>query len=107
MPTELSILPNFWGRCWILAKARHRPGEAAASDPNLTYPLCSEGQRACPPEDCGGIYGYCGLVEAIGDPDQERHEKCWIGLANLILKPFRSTISIPKLPRERRKAAKG
>jgi hypothetical protein len=50
-------------------------------DPNLTYPLCTAGERACPPEDCGGIYGYYDLVEAIGDPDHDRHEEMldWIG----------------------------
>jgi hypothetical protein len=51
------------------------------ADPNLTYPLCTDGQRACPPEDCGGIYGYYDLVEAIGDPNHDRHEEMldWVG----------------------------
>ncbi len=37
------------------------------------YPRCMEGQRACPPEDCGGPWGYWGLLEAIRDPDHESH----------------------------------
>ena len=51
------------------------------ADPNLTYPLCTAGERACPPEDCGGVYGYYDLVEAIVDPDHDRHEEMldWIG----------------------------
>jgi hypothetical protein len=51
------------------------------SDPNTTYPVCTDGQLACPPEDCGGIPGFYDLVEAISDPNHERHEEMldWIG----------------------------
>jgi hypothetical protein len=30
----------------------------------LKYPMCMDGELACPPEDCGGIGGYTGCVEA-------------------------------------------
>jgi hypothetical protein len=46
------------------------------ADPKVKYPLCLEGARACPPEDCGGIWGYAVLVEAIQNPDRERHSDC-------------------------------
>ncbi len=51
------------------------------ADPKLTYPLCTGGQRACPPEDCGGIVGYYNLLDAIGDPNHDDHEDMldWIG----------------------------
>ena len=39
------------------------------------YPLCLEGQRACPPEDVGGPYYYPEYLEALADPDHERHEE--------------------------------
>ena len=50
-------------------------------DPNLKYPACLGGERACPPEDCGGIYGYYDLLEAIQDPEHPQHEEQleWVG----------------------------
>jgi hypothetical protein len=39
------------------------------------YPLCLEGARACPPEDVGGIYGYQEYLEALADPNHERHKE--------------------------------
>ena len=52
-----------------------------AADPEASYPVCTGGQLACPPEDCGGIPGYYDLIEAIADPDHERHEEIseWVG----------------------------
>jgi hypothetical protein len=38
------------------------------------YPLCVEGERACPPEDVGGIDGYQRYLEAIGDPEDDEHD---------------------------------
>jgi hypothetical protein len=39
------------------------------------YPLCLEGARACPPEDVGGVWGYEEYLEAITDPEHDRHEE--------------------------------
>jgi len=33
------------------------------------YPVCVKGKRACPPEDCGGAWGYYDLLEARNHPD--------------------------------------
>ena len=38
------------------------------------YPHCAGGERACPPEDCGGWPGYEDLLEAIRDPRHSEHE---------------------------------
>ena len=39
----------------------------------LGWPICIDGQGACPPEDCGGPYGYANLLKALGDPEHEEH----------------------------------
>lgn len=44
-------------------------------DPKAKYPLCLEGQRACPPEDCGGPWGYSEYLDAIADPAHEEHQE--------------------------------
>jgi hypothetical protein len=46
-----------------------------------TYPQCVAGEMACPPEDCGGIYGYQDLIEIMNDPKHEDHESMleWLG----------------------------
>lgn len=45
------------------------------------YPRLLDGKRACPPEDCGGIYGYKDLVKAMKDKKHEEHERFveWLG----------------------------
>lgn len=52
------------------------PAESA-----VHYPRCTEGRRACPPEDCGGSPGYEHLLEVLRDPKHEEHEEMheWIG----------------------------
>ncbi len=47
----------------------------------VKYPICVAGRRACPPEDCGGPWGYPDFVEAISNPDHRRHEEMleWVG----------------------------
>lgn len=44
-----------------------------------TYPVCLDGEGACPPEDCGGYPGYEELKEILADPSHEEYDdtKAW------------------------------
>src|SRR5438477_7049629 len=45
------------------------------------YPRCVGGERACPPEDCGGSWGYAEMLDTINSgPSDERDELLdWLG----------------------------
>jgi hypothetical protein len=44
-------------------------------------PVCLDGARACPPEDCGGVHGYQEMVRILKDPSDQEHEEMleWVG----------------------------
>jgi len=50
-------------------------------DEKVKYSICIAGERACPPEDCGGVWGYIDLLEIIRNKDDERHDEMmeWLG----------------------------
>ena len=50
-------------------------------DPGPPLPECIAGKSACPPEDCGGLYGYYNLLEILADPAHEEYESVleWVG----------------------------
>jgi hypothetical protein len=45
------------------------------------YPVCLDGEYACPPEDVGGPHGYMNFLEAINNPLHDEHKSYleWIG----------------------------
>lgn len=45
-----------------------------AAEPGRRYPLCLEGEGACPPEDVGGVFGYADFLTAIAAPDHDHEE---------------------------------
>jgi len=51
------------------------------AEPGVSYPRCTDGKRACPPEDCGGAWGYGDFLKAIQNPKHPEHEEMmeWIG----------------------------
>jgi hypothetical protein len=43
------------------------------ADTASPYPRLIEASGRCPPEDVGGPWGYAEMLEALADPDHERH----------------------------------
>jgi hypothetical protein len=37
------------------------------------------GERKCPPEDCGGVYGYYEILEALKNPKEQSEILDWVG----------------------------
>jgi len=57
--------------------------ELLDADPEVHYPALLAAKGACPPEDCGGPWGYADLKEILADPTHDRHEEMldWLALA--------------------------
>ena len=55
--------------------------QSQKAHPAWSGPLCVAGERACPPEDIGGTYGYREFLAAIVDPehDEHVHSLTWVG----------------------------
>jgi hypothetical protein len=43
------------------------------------YPVCMEGERACPPEDVGGVSGYAEFLKTIKYQDHKQRVEIWNG----------------------------
>lgn len=50
-------------------------------DNNIDYPMCIKGKNNCPPEDCGGIWGFYNMLEIIQDENNPENKEtiAWIG----------------------------
>lgn len=46
----------------------------------INYPICVAGERACPPEDCGGIPGFEDLLETLknGKAAEKKELNAWL-----------------------------
>ena len=51
------------------------------ADLKRKYAVCLDGENACPPEDCGGIWGYYELLQAVKNPKHKEHQEMldWLG----------------------------
>jgi Plasmid pRiA4b ORF-3-like protein len=56
--------------------------QVLAAEPGVRYPVCVAGEGACPPEDCGGAWGYAHLRKVLADPADQEHDDLlmWLGL---------------------------
>ena len=52
-----------------------------SAEAGVDYPICIKAKRACPPEDCGGSWGYQEFVEIIQDTEHPEHASMleWVG----------------------------
>ena len=50
-------------------------------DKNAQDVICIKGKNNCPPEDCGGVWGYANMLEILKQPEHEEHENYieWLG----------------------------
>ena len=50
-------------------------------EPGVHFFTCLAGEKACPPEDSGGVWGYYEMLEALADPKHEEHGSYreWVG----------------------------
>ena len=62
----------------------HRVAVARILDPDAAaakVARCLDSARACPPEDCGGVWGYADLLKIIANPRHKEHKTMleWLG----------------------------
>ena len=55
--------------------------EILPAEKGMEYPICLDGERACPHEDCGGPPGYEHMLKVIADPDHDEYDRMmnWLG----------------------------
>lgn len=55
--------------------------KAPPAGPARDLPACVAGKRNCPPEDCGGPWGYANLLEILANPAHPQHDEQfeWVG----------------------------
>jgi hypothetical protein len=44
-------------------------------DEKIKYPICIAGKMSCPPEDCGGSWGYADMLEILKNPAHPEYKE--------------------------------
>lgn len=75
--SKLNYLYDF-GDYWKHTITVEKTGDP---DSKTKLPLCLDGERHCPPEDCGGIYGYYDMLKVLQTEDHPEREEYleWLG----------------------------
>ena len=50
------------------------PPNPRNTEKKLIVPLCIDGERAGPPDDIGGIWGYKDIIEIVKNPKHPQYE---------------------------------
>lgn len=55
--------------------------EILERDQNIIYPICVDGAMNCPPDDCGGIFGFYDMLKILKQPKHEEYKSylMWLG----------------------------
>jgi hypothetical protein len=64
-----------FGDCWIHKVQLEKKLPAVSAD---EQPRCLRGKQACPPEDCGGPWGYQELLASLESADHSAEEDDWL-----------------------------
>jgi hypothetical protein len=60
-------------------------GKTVNAAPGMKYPLCTGGQGTCPPEDCGGPWGYAEKMEILANPKHAEYDETREWLESIFL----------------------
>jgi hypothetical protein len=71
-----------WEHDIVLEKVLAASGFPTLADGDPGVPVCLAGKGACPPEDCGGPWGYADLKGTLANPADDEHQDMlsWLGL---------------------------
>jgi hypothetical protein len=83
--------------------------DVRTGDPAIGYPRFVDGERDCPPEDCGGIPGFYEMLDARADPAHPDHDEIseWLdGYDPEALDKFPIEVALARIAARRNAAAK-
>ncbi len=74
-------LGDSWMHQITVERIEHLAEDEMSEDALWVTPRCLAGERACPPEDCGGIGGYSDLLKALRNTKHPEHQRLrqWVG----------------------------
>jgi len=58
------------------------------AEKGIVYPVCIAGKRACPPEDCGGTFGYEEIVKGVSEYQEEYSDYAFLQNSSILFRVF-------------------